>query len=469
MGGYHKVEHQLKAHRRDELIDWIKEMLSVSFVLHSSSEFNLNTFSEKKVEEFEIKDFDLNLKKDIEEARKQKYIDIFKDIEKIFEEYFCLLNSNCSNSDIINSSVLKKLVPSIGNIHIKLPLVKAFLFVDQKKMISKRKLVFPSFNDIRMILNMSQIIALTDEYISGSEKKLKLITFDGDCTLYLNGECLKRNDPIVKILIELLSYGFYVSIVTAANYYIQSASYGYYEKLKGLIDEILNENVKLTDIQKNNLFVVGAQSNYFYRYSSKLKKLIYIDEKDCHLPSVQSWDVKKIDLILIFSKKYLTFLQKKFNLTNKTVIIKKERSVGIVPLKNFQIVAEILEEIVLSCSYMLDNLLLKLHSNSFEKKNSDDIKVCAFNGGSDVWIDIGNKSLGVKSLQHFLLEKDKTGKLKSLLESETLHFGDQFSKLGSNDFVTRSSACTVWVLNPNETLEILQSFTGFLKNRIIIK
>ena len=45
-------------------------------------------------------------------------------------------------------------------------------------------------------------------------------------------------------------------------------------------------------------------------------------------------------------------------------------------------------------------------ADSTEALCVDDIKVCAFNGGSDVWVDIGDKALGVESLQNtFVMTK----------------------------------------------------------------
>ncbi len=40
---------------------------------------------------------------------------------------------------------------------------------------------------------------------------------------------------------------------------------------------------------------------------------------------------------------------------------------------------------------------------------------CVFNGGRDAWVDIGNKSVGSSSLQHFF----------GFAASDCLHVGDQ--------------------------------------------
>ena len=82
-----------------------------------------------------------------------------------------------------------------------------------------------------MILNTAQIMALTNIYkqtenntngISGKnqqqqQQKLKLITFDGDVTLYEDGKSLDENSEVVQRLVKLLSLGLYVGVVTAAG------------------------------------------------------------------------------------------------------------------------------------------------------------------------------------------------------------------------------------------------------------
>jgi hypothetical protein len=69
---------------------------------------------------------------------------------------------------------------------------------------------------------------------------------------------------------------------------------------------------------------------------------------------------------------------------------------------------------------------------------------CAFNGGRDVWVDVGNKFHGVTALQAFL----------QVPPQNSLHVGDQFLSTG-NDVSTRMGCCTCWVSNPRETESLL--------------
>jgi IMP and pyridine-specific 5'-nucleotidase len=80
---------------------------------------------------------------------------------------------------------------------------------------------------------------------------------------------------------------------------------------------------------------------------------------------------------------------------------------------------------------------------------------CAFNGGSDVWLDVGNKLIGVQILQEYLGTRP----------NETLHVGDQFLSTG-NDILTRSCACTIWITSPQETAEVLKLLEAYISSHI---
>jgi IMP and pyridine-specific 5'-nucleotidase len=120
---------------------------------------------------------------------------------------------------------LKSYCPSIGHFFTPLKLKGAFLQQDHQYHISQRKLVPPSFNDIRRILNCAQVSAIAGQ--------LKLLTFDGDVTLYEDGGDLKRSSPLVDMIIRLLMDEVCVAIVTAAGY-LQPERYE--QRLHGLIE-----------------------------------------------------------------------------------------------------------------------------------------------------------------------------------------------------------------------------------------
>ena len=66
-------------------------------------------------------------------------------------------------------------------------------------------------------------------------------------------------------------------------------------------------------------------------------------------------------------------------------VVRKERAVGVLPLA--PTVYEVLEEIVFTVQAQLIETPLPF---------------CAFNGGADVFVDVGNKSLGLEALMNYL-------------------------------------------------------------------
>lgn len=101
------------------------------------------------------------------------------------------------NQDRIFPSKLGMLVPTAGPFFTRLPLEAAFKYQDRKRYISSRRYVAPSFNDVRLVLNSAQIMAVT----GGT---LQLATFDGDVTLYDDGQSLEPTSPIVPRLLGTL-------------------------------------------------------------------------------------------------------------------------------------------------------------------------------------------------------------------------------------------------------------------------
>ena len=91
-------------------------------------------------------------------------------------------------------SKLRLLVPTAGPFFTRLPLEAAFKYQDRKRYISSRRYVAPSFNDVRLVLNSAQIMAVT----GGT---LQLATFDGDVTLYDDGMSLEPDNPVVTRLL----------------------------------------------------------------------------------------------------------------------------------------------------------------------------------------------------------------------------------------------------------------------------
>ena len=92
-------------------------------------------------------------------------------------------------------SKLQLLIPGVGPFFTRLPLEAGFKVQDHKRYISSRRFVSPSFNDVRLILNSAQIMAVT------TYGTLQLATFDGDVTLYDDGQSLEPTSPVIPRLL----------------------------------------------------------------------------------------------------------------------------------------------------------------------------------------------------------------------------------------------------------------------------
>ncbi|ODV95056.1 hypothetical protein PACTADRAFT_81594 [Pachysolen tannophilus NRRL Y-2460] len=423
MTSRYRVEYALKQHRRDEFIEWIKGVLAGPFVLHAVKSSGITVADDMKISA---------------DARR-RYAEVFSDIERLVDDQIFMYSQNTPEF-----SRLKQLVPSVGEFFTQLPLEKAFYIEDEKRSISKRRLVCPSFNDVRVILNTAQLLQLSGNFNSVSiqeEDKLQLITFDGDVTLYDDGDCLMPDSPLIPLIIQALSRNFFIGIVTAAGY---KDGAKYYERLYGLIDALELEIYGLTERQKERFLVMGGEANYLLQYDSVLKKLKFIEPSKWILPAMAGWNPINITNTLDFAESVLSDLIRKLELP--AIVVKKERAVGMVAKPGFKLLREALEEVVLICDNKLNNF-----------QPAQEIEFCAFNGGSDVWVDIGDKSLGVKVLQTFLGKDAKS--------NSTLHIGDQFATVGANDYKARRSACTVWIANPEETRNCLVDLFKYIDNK----
>ena len=91
-------------------------------------------------------------------------------------------------------------------------------------------------------------------------------------------------------------------------------------------------------------------------------------------------------------------------------------------------------------------LRVQTELNRMNNSQGPSLPFCAFNGGRDVWVDAGNKRVGVQILQTYL----------GVAEKETLHIGDQFLNTG-NDYAARAVCPCIWITGPEETTYILKS------------
>lgn len=365
-----------------------------------------------------------------------RYSQIMLDVEELIEQH--LTFQDPASPQI---SKLKLLVPSVGNFFTRLPLQEAFAWQDTRRFISSRRFVAPSFNDVRLILNTAQLMSL----VRGG--KLELVTFDGDVTLYDDGESLAADNPCIPRILELMRKGTRVGIVTAAGY---TEAEKYYERLFGLLDAVAEADVE--GEFEHRLVVMGGEANFLFTYEKgSACRLVPVVEKDWQLPEMGSWTEENIEALLDVAEAALRDSVDCMQLPVQ--VLRKSRAVGIFPPKGVRLSREQLEETVLVVQRILVSMKTQVISSGIRLTNSQEmseagkrIPFCAFNGGNDIFVDIGDKSWGVMACQNYF---------GGIEPSNSLHVGDQFLSAGANDFKARLASTTAWIANPRETVQLL--------------
>jgi IMP and pyridine-specific 5'-nucleotidase len=210
-------------------------------------------------------------------------------------------------------SKLKLLVPTVGIFFTPLSLSDAFVYQDARRFISWRRFVAPSFNDIRLMLNTAQVMSLA------RGGPLDLVTFDGDVTLYDDGAALEPDSPLVPRLLALLARGTRVAIVTAAGYTQASR---YHERLHGLLDAVATSD--LPPALRDNLIVLGGESNYMYRFSdADAYRLEVVPRADWMLDEMRGWREDDISALLDLAEAALKECVRNFRLSAQ--VVRKDR------------------------------------------------------------------------------------------------------------------------------------------------
>ena len=267
----------------------------------------------------------------------------------------------------------------------------------------------------------------------------RMITFDGDQTLYSDGANFESNPKLAYYIYQLLRHGVAVAVVTAAGYEYDVEKYEL--RLSGLLHYFQQHT--LTQEECERFYLFGGECNYLLQ----LKDDYHLDpvresgpggwstSTKYLLDSPGNWSDEEITCLLDGSQETLQKTMEELNLKGR--IVRKRRSVGLVPLPGATMTRESLDEAV-----------LRVHEKLHHMNNGcgPGIPFCAFNGGTDAWVDCGSKRVGVRILQCYLgIEPDKT-----------LHIGDQFLNTG-NDYAARAASPCVWITNPIETSYCLKT------------
>ena len=264
----------------------------------------------------------------LSDNKEERYLEVLDCIENLIEKHISLTAIGTENN-----SDLKRFVPKIGQFFTKLPLRRAFPYVNQQRAITGRKLVPPSFNDIRHLLNRAQILAVAPN--------LKLMTFDGDMTLYADGCNFPAESELVKSIIETLDSGVKVALVTAAGYPDDAKRYE--QRLEGLL--LGFKKSKVTNQKLEQFYVLGGECNYLFKYSASKQCLISVPTEVYQPDSVKEWaeDHDRIQEMLNTVDKHLEIKIKDLGLVGKVMVIKKQRAIGVVPNPNCKVTREILD------------------------------------------------------------------------------------------------------------------------------
>ena len=399
--------------------------------------------------------------------------DTFTHFESLIEEH------RERQDDPHRPSRLQQIIgPTIGTFHTHLPLRKAFEVYNEKHNLTKRKHIQISFNELRHILNLAQIMALRKRMDASTEsitsmlhsdmnlefkassrgdlleednnnknnddEKLpfngpQLICFDGDQTLYSDGANFESNPKLANYLYQLLRNEVFVAVVTAAGYEYKVEKYEY--RLSGLLHYFQSKG--LTSAECDRFYLFGGECNYLLKLGPDYR-LHPVREQGAGgwctstaylKDSPSNWNQEEVTLMLDLAQETVEKAKEELNLRAR--VIRKRRSVGLVPEPGREITRESLDETVLR----VNERLQKMNDGS-----GASLPYCAFNGGSDAWVDVGNKRVGVEVLQSYL----------GIAADETLHIGDQFLNTG-NDYAARAASPCIWIINPQETTYILKS------------
>ncbi|DAZ96401.1 TPA: hypothetical protein N0F65_012482 [Lagenidium giganteum] len=333
------------------------------------------------------------------------------------------------------NSRLKKYLPKVKKIFLPLELTRAVHEYDARTHFLARKRVPPTFKEVRHILNLATINAIAAH--------LKLVTFDADDTIYEDGGTISANSGMVSIIVQLLQRGLVVSLVTAAGYPNGAAKYE--QRLRGILEGL----EPLTTEERARFLVMGGECNYLFgthtHPDTGKVSLRAIDGKLWKDGRGVRWQQEDITTMLDLAEKTLRETTQALQMPIE--IMRKERAVGILnPSTTKRFSYENLEEICLTVQHALKDCT---------------VPHCAFNGGNDVWVDVGNKALGIQALQKFVfrfLPNELSGGSEelSIIEGmECLHVGDRFTRTG-NDTRSRDAATTVWISDPRETVYIMK-------------
>eukprot|EP00793_Prasinoderma_coloniale_P003757 PRCOL_00003133-RA len=329
-----------------------------------------------------------------------------------------------------HGSTLSMHVPVLGSFLTPLPLADALAEYDQFSGLSRRRYVPPNFAEVRHVLNIAQVHALAKLTRGEGESLPLLVTFDADGTLYEDGKHFEADNKMISLLVSLMRRGVQVAIVTAAGY---PEAERFEARIRALLAAF--EELQLPKETTDRFHMMGGECNYLLAVTDDYR-LEFVPNERWQTEEMIGWDESAVEALLDTAQASLE--SHAARLSMDVDLIRKSRAVGVVPVR--PTLYEALEELALSTRYDLESAEL-------------DLPFCAFNGGNDVFCDVGNKAIGLQALQAYL----------GVVGGHTLHVGDRFTLTG-NDTQVRGFCSILWVANPDETAFFIKTLLRDLKD-----
>jgi IMP and pyridine-specific 5'-nucleotidase len=214
---------------------------------------------------------------------------------------------------------------------------------------------------------------------------------------------------------------------------------------------------------------MGGEANYLFEFSLASPYLLAPVPRSRWLTAeMAAWSEPDIAALLDVAESALRDCVKTMNLP--ATLVRKDRAVGIIPrTPDIRIPRESLEETVLVVQKLLEFSTVGSPAQAAGRSpnaphGGKKVPFCAFNGGRDVFVDIGDKSWGVTVCQKWF--SDRIAGAGAIRGENTLHVGDQFLSAGSNDFKARSVGTTAWIASPAETVDLLDELAGLMSKRL---
>ena len=187
------------------------------------------------------------------------------------------------------------------------------------------------------------------------------------------------------------------------------------------------EAQQLSEEVRGRFHVMGGECNYLLEVNENFE-LEFIDtevwrdaDPDTRRLYWYAQDRDKVERFLDRAEEFLT--TEADHLQLDVDVMRKEFAVGVLPRTGT--VYENLEELSIGAMIELSDA---------------EVPYCAFNGGNDVFVDVGNKNIGLTTLMNYL----------GFEGGQTLHVGDRFTSTG-NDSRVRDACSILWVASPDET------------------